>query len=49
MEDLTVEQVVDVFQTMFKTTPTSDVFNETYDVLCQVSWSRAKYKGQVIS
>lgn len=36
MDDLTVDGVVANFQSEYKTTPTTDVFNETYDQLCQV-------------
>ena len=37
MGSLTVEGVTSIFQSDYKTTPTTDVFNETYDTLCQVS------------
>lgn len=40
MDSLTVDRVVSVFQSEYKTTPTTDVFNETYDHLCQVRVSR---------
>ena len=36
MDSLTVDGVVSIFQSEYKTTPTTDVFNETYDHLCQV-------------
>lgn len=39
MDSLTVDKVVAMFQSEYKTTPTTDVFNETYDQLCQVRGS----------
>ena len=36
MDGLTVDGVLSIFQNEYKTTPITDVFNETYDQLCQV-------------
>ena len=36
MDSLTADGVMALFQSEYKTTPTTDVFNETYDQLCQV-------------
>lgn len=36
MDGLTVDRVLSIFQNEYKTTPITDVFNETYDQLCQV-------------